>query len=177
MSEVTHQSLEIQLATHADFSDFCELLNKANEYSIQLSDKKAWTVMDHVYAGMEGRIARGECYVLRASDGTISSSISLSDKSDEWGMLGEDEQALYFAKLMKDPAVAADEEAKQLLVFAAQEAMRHGKRFLRCDTVAELDGLVNYYERLGFRSRGHFIYESSNRTGVLLEAPVSQFVH
>jgi len=49
--------------------------------------------------------------------------------------------------------------------------MRRNKPLLRCDVVAELPGLINYYLKLGFENKGDFTYESSGRPGVFLEAP------
>lgn len=162
---------EIEQASLDDFEALKTLLDRANQYAAELSGVRMWTVMDHVYDGLKRQLEHGDCYVVRVNDAPTA-MISVSEESGEWDALDGGNNALYFYKWMKDPAVGTAQDGLQLLNFAAQNAKQKGKDFLRCDTVAEMPGLIDYYHRLGFVRKGDFTYESSGRPGLLLEAKV-----
>jgi ribosomal protein S18 acetylase RimI-like enzyme len=151
------------------------LLDRANEYALELADIPGWRNAPRAYADIESHLQAGEVFVVRGGpNGAVSSTITLLEKpGSEWTDAGlGDGSALYFAKFMKDPDTAADEEAHDLLRFAVDEAVRRGKTAIRCDTVTDTPHLVDYYKKLGFEERGRFIYDSSDREGVLLEANI-----
>jgi hypothetical protein len=160
---------EIDQATPKDFDELKALLDAANEYALKRSGLKLWTIMDYVYGQLQSQVERGQCYVLRNHEGEITSCIALTKQGPAWGDAGKDGRALYFHKWMKHPGKSGGHEPQFLLRFAAEEALRQDKTFLRCDTVPSLVGLLRYYDRLGFRRAGLFVYKSSGRPGILLE--------
>lgn len=167
---------EITPASSKDFDELWGLLNRANQHSISRSGLRLWTMMDHVRGQFRRQVDNGECFVLRDAEDSITSCISLTEEGPEWGEVGNNGKALYFHKWMKDPEKAGQEEPLRLLRFAAEEAIRRGKPFLRCDTVPSLVSLIKYYDKLGFRRVGMFVYESSGRPGILLEIEAKKLV-
>lgn len=176
MSEIHPHKPEVQLALTNDFPEICSLLDRANDYSRDISGLPGWHAMDHVYEGIRSNIEEGRCYIIRNQDGLITSSIGLSESSDIWHEAGIDGRALYFTKLIKDPALAQPGEGRQLLAFAAEQALARSLLMLRCDTVTELEGLIEYYEKLGFENKGAFVYETTGRPGVLLEVAADKLL-
>lgn len=168
--ETSKNHYAVQQAGLNDFNDLKSLLNKANQHSVASSGLRQWTVMDHVYSQLQRQIENGECYLHRNGQGETVAAVALNEDPGQWGARGDDRDAVYFYKLMKDPEKADKGEGAKLLGFVAQEALRRGKRFLRCDTVNDLTGLHAYYARFGFQEVGSFTYASSGRAGVLLEA-------
>lgn len=156
----------IELAQPGDYAELRELIDLANKNALDKSGAPLWTMMDVVGQALKTNLERGECYIIR-NNGRITSCICLQTKDRLWP---DDDQALYFHKWMKHPSLATDGEAIKLLKFAATETGRRGKKYLRCDTVSDLEGLLTYYKRLGFHQVKHFIYDFSDRSGVLLEA-------
>lgn len=169
MSETATGLPAIEQAGMKDFDELKALLDTANRYSIELSGLPQWRMIDLAYDDLRTHLESGDYYVVRAQDGSITSAIGLSENSEDWGER-EDGRGLHFGKLMKNPTKAQPDEGVQLIGFAAAETLRRGKALLRCDVVAELPGLVDYYLRLGFENRGGFIYKSSGRPGIFLEA-------
>ena len=150
------------------------LLNQANTYSVTLSGKPAWIDIPKAYKSIKEQLNFGNIFIIRDNNGNISSAITICNSSDEWSEIGKDGKALYFTKLMKDPQKAQTNEAVKLLNFAAKQAKRENKEFLRCDALNDPLGIVAYYKKLGFRERGFFIYESIRREGVLLEIKIGK---
>jgi hypothetical protein len=160
----------IQNATAEDYPQLKELMDKANAYAESMAGVKLWTIMDYAYDSLQRQVDRGETYIIHNSEGAITSAIGISEESSAWlHDTTKYGKSMYLTKLMKNPATAADTEAKELLKFAVKKAQQRGKKYLRCDTVSELEGLVNYYLRMGFKDKGHFTYRTSGRPGILLE--------
>ncbi len=162
----------ITQANSKDFSELKELLDRANQYSIKRAGVRLWTMMDYVYEQFRLQLERGECHVIRDESGHITSMIAFNEDVGQWGDDNNDGRALYFYKWMKDPAGAEPDEPLELLKFALQAAQKRHKTLIRCDTVSELTGLIEYYKKLGFKEVKSFVYASSGRPGVLLEATV-----
>jgi hypothetical protein len=173
MSGLDYPINEISLAVPRDLPALQRLLDKSNKYSIQVSGLPGWKNVEYAYKDIEEHLQAGDVFVIRGNNGSISSTITLSESTDEWEERGQDGKALYFTKFMKDPDQARPDEALKLLKFAAEEAARRGRFLLRCDTVTDQPGIISYYKNLGFMEQGHFMYESSGREGILLEANVS----
>ena len=165
----------VQAAEAKDFDELWELLNLANDYSEAKSGDRMWHDMDKARADLKSQLETGNYYVLRGPTGLITASVGLSEQDSVWGAAGQDGQALYFFKLIKNPTTAEPNAAVTLLQFVAAEAQRRHKSVVRCDTVAEPEGIVNYYQRLEFVRAGTFSYDTG-RPGVLLEAPVSALI-
>jgi len=165
----------IELAQMSDFEAAKQLLDRANDYALAQSGSHSWTAMDHVHANLLKTIKEDRFYIIKNDEGEIVASISFDNKRRQWKKAGfEKVEALYFYKWMKNPAVVVADEPKRLLRFVAEQAKLQDKKYLRCDTIAELSELVNYYKRLGFREMGSFMYDSSKRPGVLLQADVDE---
>ncbi|MGZ6005291.1 MAG: GNAT family N-acetyltransferase [Candidatus Saccharimonadales bacterium] len=162
----------IEPAKPEDFEVLKAMLDSANAYGAQQTHGvRLWTVMDYVYAQLRKTVENGEMYVIRNDEGKIAASIAFNLKRGRWKDIGaQNGEALYFHKWMKNPDLAQPGDAKALLKFVAQEAKRLDRKYLRCDTVPELTELIEYYKRLGFSDMGHFVYESSGRPGILLQA-------
>lgn len=174
MSETHSDQPAIQKAGLEDFPELQRLLDAANEYSANRSGLRQWTLVDKAYADLHYLVGKGLCYAIRNSGGEITSSISLSEDAEDnkdWGETAQDNLALYFRKLMRNPATAEAGEGLRLIQFAANEAQRRHKLLLRCDTGSYMPGLVNYYLSLGFEPKGTFTYMPANNGGVLLESP------
>lgn len=167
--------VNIQLATLQDMPALQELLSKANLYSLQFSARLAWEKIDKAYAAMQKQIELGNVFIIRGNNG-ITSSITVSEENDLWGEIGRDEKALYFTKWIKDPEEAQKDEAMKLLTFAAAEAKKRNKIFLRCDVVSDQQKLFPFYKHLGFEERGNFFYKPSTREGTLMEIPINQLL-
>ena len=148
-----------------------ELLQKANQYSIEISGIPQWTKWDVVYGQLQEYIESGSTYVLRDSQDAITAVMAIDSEDEVWGDASKDNLAIYLHQLAKDPEKAPPGSGLRLIKFAAAEAARKGKKYLRCDTSPELIELLEYYHRLGFEEAGTFIYESSGRPGILLETP------
>lgn len=163
----------IEQASIDDFDEIKALIEKANDYALAKSGYRLWTVMERVYDDTHSQLEKGDFYIIRNGAGEITSTIAFDHESEFWGSRAHDRAAIYFHKFMKDPVKAPPHEAQQLLDFVFQEAKRLGKQYVRCDTLAELAGLIKYYESLGFTSQGTFMYGFSNRGGILLQAQVN----
>ncbi len=159
----------VQQAVPGDLSELQKLLDKANIYSIEISGLPGWKNVPYAYKNIEKNLLAGEVFIIRGNDGKITTTITLSEDTDEWGDKSHDGRALYFTKFMKDPIKAKQEEATKLLKFAVDEAERRGKSLLRCDVVADQPGIQTYYKNIGFYEQGRFTHESSDREGILLE--------
>jgi hypothetical protein len=170
MSDLANAPFKIEKATLDDESEMLALMDKANAYALQQSGAPLWTT-NYATKDLHKHLEKGNLYVIKNTEGAITSSIALSEETYEfWEEAASDSQALYFSKLMKDPEKSLHGEAKALLAFAATECLNRNKQKLRCDTVAELTGLTNYYLKIGFKAKGYFTYYSSNRQGILLES-------
>jgi len=164
---------KISAATLSDLDVLKELLQTANKYSIEISGIPQWTKWDVVYGQLEEYIVTGSMYVERDNNNAIISAVAIDESDEVWGDASDDNLALYLHQLAKDPVKAPPGAGLRLISFAVEEAAQRQKQYLRCDTSPELIELVEYYGRLGFEEAGTFIYESSGRPGVLLEASVT----
>jgi len=168
--ETPTDSPDISQATANDFDALKQLMQEANNYSKEVSGLPLWTDWYRVDNQLKSQLENGELYTIKDESGSITSAIAFNDRGDSWGKRGADGQALYFYKFMKDPVKARPGEAAELMNFVANQAIKQQKPYLRCDTTPELEGLIKYYERLGFEKSGEFIYPTTGRPGVLLEA-------
>jgi hypothetical protein len=172
---MTDEQKNIEKASLQDFLGLQYLLDRANEYSLQLSKRKAWENVEKARNVIKKDLGQGNVFIIRNND-TITSSITLSETSGVWDELGRDDKALYFTKLMKDSEKAHSDEGIMLLKFAALEAKKRNKAYIRCDAVTDNHGVVSYYKKLGFQERGHIFYNPSTRQGILLEIPIDQLL-
>lgn len=169
MSEYSHLA-KAEAAQESDLQDLFLVLDAANKLCIERSGTPDWPNVVASRKDIEDRLESGEVYVRRDVHGKVSSTVTVRETNREWGALAHDNQALYFTKYMKDSSRASGNEAKELLLFVAEEAHRRQKPVVRCDAVTDQVGILDYYQnRLGFIERGHTIYGLTGREGILLE--------
>lgn len=153
-----------------DLNALLEIMKQANQYALSKSGKLMWTTQ-HAEDGLRTQLKCGDCFVIRNPDKKIAAAIVLDEEDIyAWDDQGKDGKALYVHKLMKNPQYSQANVGLKLMHFAAQEALRRGKRVIRCDTIAGTTGLIDYYLKLGFITQRTMIYKSSNREGVLMQA-------
>lgn len=165
----------IELATLADYDELLSLLDKANLYALDRSGEPMWTAMQFVYNQVRSYIEAGYCYIIRDRQ-KIMATMTITDKDEFWKDSGSEDEALYIHKLMKNPESSVKNVGLVFLSFAAHETLRHKRKFIRCDTVPTQVRLINYYKKLGFIEKGRFVYPSSGRDGVLLEADAKEII-
>ena len=97
-------------------------------------------------------IARGEVWLVRAGP-QLAAAVTLEDEDREtWGP--SDGAALYVHRLVVARALSGTGVGRRLLDWAAGEAQRRGRRWLRLDCVATNTFLRRYYADAGFEPRG-----------------------
>ena len=104
------------------------------------------------------------------SNHVIAAFTLTQDDIERWGGEGVDGQALYCHKLMKDPNSSEPQVAKRFLAFAAQEAQKQNRPYLRCDVKASLTRLIDYYKSMGFYEKRRITYPTTQVEAILLEA-------
>jgi hypothetical protein len=165
-----YESGAVERAGMSDLEDLFGLFDAANALSLKKSGVWAWRNPDVSKQGIKECLEARDVYILRDPQRRISASITLGETSTEWGSTGLDNQALYFTKYMKNPTRARAGEPLELLRFAAREATRRDRPWLRCDAVMDQANVVEYYQRtLGFMAKGSIEYPGSGRRGILLE--------
>lgn len=170
-------SSNIILATSKDFKEIKALFDRANEYSATKIGEPVWVNIDYAYKQLDKEINAGNCFFIRNNENKMAAVICIGDEDEfAWGEEGKDNQALYFHKLMKDPAVTLPGAAKTLVKFAARQALDQGKKYLRCDTSYGATNLVKYYEQLGFIKKRVITYPSMTLEAVLLEADLMTII-
>ena len=160
--------IKVQQATPQDLSELQLLLTQANDYSSQLSTRPSWENVEKANTAIKQELQLGNVFVIRGENGNITSTITISETSTLWGELEKDGKALYFMKLMKNPEKAQSNEPKAILTYAVKEVKNRNKTYLRCDAASDHQGLISYYNKLGFTEQGRFLYKP-DRTGILLE--------
>ncbi|MES2971037.1 MAG: hypothetical protein V4702_01820 [Patescibacteria group bacterium] len=171
MTKSSHSQLElIQPAVPADTDAILAILDRANQLALENSGEPMWTAMTYVHDQLRSQIESGDCFVMKDEQDTITSLIVITQQDTLWEDDGTDEQALYFHKLMKDPEIAPKGSGFPLIAFAAREAIRRGRTYLRCDTKTSMIQLIEYYRRLGFATKRSMTYPTTDQAGVLLEA-------
>jgi hypothetical protein len=150
MSEIERLEMPIVAAGVGEIGALLEVMARANRYASLKSGKPMWTTL-HAEDGLRSQLEAGGCFVMHNPDQTIAAAISIDEEDTElWGTEGNDGKALYFHKLMKNPEHAQANSGITLMHFTAQEALRRGKQFIRCDTILEMPGLIAYYKKFGF---------------------------
>jgi hypothetical protein len=154
----------------ADLPGLRHLMIKANDYSKQKSGEYLWNKMEVAAKQVKGHLLAGQIFGVKDNAGNIVAAMALADNDTYiWGEKGLDGGALYLHKLMKDPSAAMPGIGLWLIGFAANQALESNK-VLRCDTKPGLQGLMNYYEELGFIKVGETAYPSTKEAAVQMEA-------
>ena len=172
---MTLDEKHIEKAQNADFDALVRIMNQANQYAIDKAGEPMWTAMEFVYRQLHAHIESSDCFVMRDED-KIVATMTITDKDILWGEAGADGKALYIHKLMKDPAMPAQNVGLTFLLFAAHQALKQDKKYIRCDTVPSQKHLVNYYLKLGFIKKGAFAYPTTERDGIFLEVDAEELL-
>lgn len=160
---------KIEPAKVSDFEELTQIMDEANLYSLTKSDEPMWTAMDFVRGELRAHLEAGECFVLRKEQ-KILATMTITNEDALWDSESTDGKALYIHKLMKNSECHIKNVGLIFISFAAHEAIRQNRRFLRCDTKPTQVRLVNYYYGLAFVKKRSFVYSVTNKPGVLLEA-------
>ena len=166
---------KIAPAKVSDFEELTRVMDRANEYALTKSGDPMWTAMDFVRGQLRSHLEAGDCFVLRDAQ-KIVATITITEEDALWGDDGQDNNALYIHKLMKNPESHIRDIGLTFLSFAAHEAIRQNKKFLRCDTKTSQERLINYYYGLGFVKKRSFHYSVTGSEGVLLEADAQEVI-
>lgn len=160
----------IQLAKSEDLNAILEIMDKANQYVFDKTGEYSWTAIGHAQNEIRTHLSQGNCYVMKDKRGAINALVTLNEEDTySWDEEGTDHQALYFHKLMKDPKNSPARSGLVLLSFAAHEAIRRNKKFLRGDSKLNVE-LIKYYESLGLKQKRFTHYKVTGNKAVLLEA-------
>lgn len=161
----------VQPAKQADLAKLEAILDRANRYAFEKTGKYQWQFPENARSELRQDLQQGNCFVIKDKAGDITAVIALCEEDTTfWGEEGADGQALYFHKLMKDPTKAEPNAGRVLLSFAAAEALRRGKKVLRCDAKVSMEKVLTYYKSLSFQTKHHIHYAISGNKAVLLEA-------
>lgn len=178
MSERLSSISPVDLALDSDTETLCEVLLRANVASMSYNGYPTWPFTDIALEHLERDIHSGEVYCLRGADDSpyAAVSINLEDKKNLWPIDQKQTPAVYFSKLMKDPAVDASGVIYALFEQIVAIAKTHGLDTVRCDAVASNQELLAYYFKLGFVSKGQapYPYPGDTRQAELLEASCDQ---
>lgn len=166
---------KIESAKVSDFEELTQILDEANRYSLTKSSEPMWTAMDFVRGQLRSYLEADECFVLR-KDQKILATITITSEDALWSNEGADGKALYFKKLMKAPACSIPSVGLLFISFAAHQALKQNRQFLRCDTKLSQVRLLNYYLGLGFVKRHSFTYKVTEKDGILLEAEAKELI-
>jgi hypothetical protein len=161
----------IERATVSDLEELTQIMDEANEYSLVLSGEPMWRFKELALSELTEHLKAGDCFVMKV-DQKIVASMTMTDSDSLWGEHGADGTALYMHKLMKHHDCPVPDVGLDFLSFAAHKALELKRTLLRCDTIATQKRLIDYYIKLGFVIKKHFVYHPSERPGVFMEASV-----
>jgi GNAT superfamily N-acetyltransferase len=136
----------VMRATRGEFDAVMRLLSDARAWHRERG-VDVWAEFDP--AAISQSIAEGNVYVAKSA-GSVRGTVTLLE-SDVlvWG--ADEGTALYLHKLASSRLPPREGVGGLLIRWAAAEARRRGKRWLRLDTWNENRGTRSYYERQGFR--------------------------
>lgn len=173
--------LAISLALPADINAIYELYREAQAW-LKGKGLEQWQPAGvsqvQQLEQVRGRIGRailaGTCYVARL-DGQIVATLTLDEFADPefWTPEDRPEEALYVHRMIVSRQAAGGDLGKALLDWAAAEAARKGKRWLRLDAWQTNYALHRYYVRQGFRHVRTMVY-THRGSGALFERGVSE---
>jgi hypothetical protein len=174
-SKSLHAKLSrVQLATMSDFDAITATMERANEYAAARNGEQQWTVLSFVHGQLRNHIDVDEGFVIKDEQQRVEMFVVLSQEDPYmWGDEGSIRNALYIHKFMKDPTIAQPGDGLLMIAFAAQEAIRRSKKFLRCDVKVSMVRLVDYYIDLGFGVKRDTTYQTTGQAAHLLEADPS----
>jgi|HubBroStandDraft_4_1064222.scaffolds.fasta_scaffold351812_2 hypothetical protein len=177
MTQLDSQDHATQIITAktTDFKELTRIMDEANEYSRARSGEPAWKLKELALSELHEHVKAGNCFVMKV-DQKIVATMTITDSDTFWGKPGTDGTALYVHKLMKHPGTHVRNVGLQFLSFAAHKAVQQHKEFLRCDTIATQKRLIDYYIRLSFVIKKHFVYLPSTRPGIFMEVFVQDLL-
>ncbi|GAB4049715.1 GNAT family N-acetyltransferase [Catellatospora paridis] len=130
--------------------------------------------LEQVRGRIERAILAGTCYVARLNNQVVG-TLTLDEFADPefWAPEDRPEEALYVHRMIVSRQAAGGDVGKALLDWAAAEAARQGKRWLRLDAWQTNHALHSYYERQGFRHVRTMNY-GHRGSGALFEREVGE---
>ena len=84
MSEQCPRVNEVQAATIEDLQALFDLLDVANQLSLEKSGKPGWQNIEAAHEDIRKRLDAGDVFVIRNQDGEISATITLGETNAEW---------------------------------------------------------------------------------------------
>jgi hypothetical protein len=168
MYEMRSPEHKVELASPSDFPELCALFDAANTYAAVKAGIPGWLSPDSAYAAIKQHLEANETFIMRAAGGAIGSAISLSETNAAWSAVDQREEVLYFSKYVKHPAKAGPQDPLILLQYMCAEAAQRNKTLIRCNAMADQEGLIRYYHSLGFTNQGLHTHDGG-RISILLE--------
>jgi GNAT superfamily N-acetyltransferase len=146
-----NQRLNITRATPAEWLEVAAILEDVQRW-LRSRGSPQWTrPFDREW--IEPKVATGEFFIARLNARPIAVARILLSDPLFWGDR-DDGEALYVHSLAVLREYAGQGIGQQFLDWAAEEALRSGRRFLRLDCAADNLPLCAYYEEAGFVSLG-----------------------
>ena len=138
----------------SDLDTVLSILEEAARWIVSRS-LEGWQPGSFSRQRLAARIERGEMY-LAALDGETFGTFALQWSDEEvWGGVPGDAGYVHGLAIRRD--FAGKRLGRELLRWDEDQAALSGKRYLRLDCPAGNRGLNEYYERAGFRCRGHVL--------------------
>jgi GNAT superfamily N-acetyltransferase len=130
-----------------------------------------WQYPVRVHA-IRDEVAAGDSWVVRRDDGRLLATVTLEedDHSDLWAPADHPDRALYVHHLVVDRSDRPADLGSAMLDWAARQAAKAGKAWLRLDAWTSNTGLHKYYLDRGFRQ---VLTVDEVRSGALFERPVT----
>ena len=156
------EDIEITSTTIDDLADIFWLFEQA----MKLQGKKGYKVWDNIdKIGLQKDIQNGLQYkILKGNDTLCIFSIQ---HSDPFIWRGRDQNdAIYLHRIVVNPKFKGQKQFKNVLNWAKQFARQNNLKFIRMDTWADNEKIIDYYKSFGFE------FIENYRTTNVLELPI-----
>lgn len=164
-------------AKAADLEAILAVMAKANQYSFDKTGEYQWRQYKKAQQNLTKDLMDGNCYIGKDDQDRVTAAVTITDQdTDRWGERGADQKALYVHKLMKDPELAGKHVASKFLSFAADQAIKQNKKYIRGDTKISLSRLLDYYKSLGFYEAGTHMFAATGAKAALLEIETTELI-
>ena len=169
-SPETLPPIRVRTAGPGDLDRLVEILEEAARRMHAYGNAHGWPV-PFPAAMIEGPLAQGCTHLVARPDGTDVATVTLLwDDPKFWGP--QPPVAGYIHRLAVRTAHAGAHYGQAILAWADAEVRRRGRTILRLDTASSNDGLLAYYDALGFRRIGEVAHDPLRFPVTLFERPV-----
>lgn len=144
-------SLVISPATRADIDAMVQILSEGVAYKQQHGDD-SWGSGLYTKAEVKGLLQTGSAHVARLDNEPVGTLLLQWTDDIIWE---NDSGAGYVHQLAVKNSFHGQNLGTQILDWAAAEAAKHGKKYLRLDCHSDNKKLCAYYESQGFIQVGH----------------------